>query len=170
MRKSKATLTTRSINKLIRDIDEYTEDLEAKREEIARRLAEMWANTASADYATAQYDGPRDVSVEVVPTEGGYTIQVSGESVLFIEFGTGITYSGTQHPMAGEYGMGPGTWEPKHYQKKGVANWENPAGWYLPKEKGGGKTYGNPPSMTVYKTGIEVRNAIERIAREVFSK
>ena len=162
-------LNARSIDAVIREIDSYEKKLDEKKYLLCRRLAEMWVEIASNQYAAAQYDGPKDVSVEVIQVEGGYSIQVGGESVLFIEFGAGTTYSGTQHPLAWQYGMGPGTWEPKHYQKKGVANWENPNGWYLPKEKGGGKTYGNPPSMTIYNTGNEIRRAIERVAKEVFS-
>lgn len=169
MKRKRLRINKRSIERVLREIDDYEKSLDEKKDELCRRLAELWAELANNQYAVAQYDGIKDVSVEVVKADGGYTVQIGGESALFIEFGTGITYSSTQHPLAGQLGLGPGTWEPKHYQKKGVANWENPNGWYLPKDKGGGHTFGNPPAMAIYNAGLNIRRSVERVAKEVFS-
>ena len=40
--------------------------------------------------------------------------------------------------------MGPGTYP------EGKGHWNDPKGWWLPKEKGGEHTYGNPPAAPMY--------------------
>lgn len=129
--------------------------------ELCRRLAQYGLVLAEASFAGAAYDGPKDVSVEVEETENGYKIVASGTTVLLVEFGAGVTL-GYGHPLASQFGYGPGTYPGQRHAMSGN-------GWYLPKSKGGGHTYGNPPSMTMYNTARDIRREIESIAREVFS-
>ena len=156
-------LNTASINAAINELREYKTWIQRKADELARKLAEYGADNAAVGYFLVQYDGPReniDVNVED-RGEGKYAIVASGHPVLIVEFGAGITY-GSGHPLAGQMGYGPGTYPGQTHAMTG-------RGWYLPKEAGGGHTYGNPPSMTMYNTGKELRDEVERIAREVFS-
>ena len=81
--------------------------------------------------------------------------------MLFVEFGSGIKY-GSGHPENAEYGMGPGTYP------NGKGHWDDPHGWYLPKDKGGGHTYGNPPTMAMYDARKTIEQDLVRIVREVF--
>lgn len=122
----------------------------------------MGAVTASLGFSRTFYTGPSDISVEVEDRGNNtYAIVAGGETVLFAEFGTGITM-GYGHPLAGQFGMGPGTYP-------GKGHWSDPNGWYLPKEKGGGHTYGNPPSCAMYDAAQNVKAEVERVAREVFA-
>lgn len=159
-------LNTASINAAINELREYKTWIQRKADELARKLAEYGADNAAVGYFLVQYDGPReniDVNVED-RGEGKYAIVASGHPVLIVEFGAGVTYGyGHPNPEVDGKPMGPGTYP----NAKG--HWNDPKGWYLPKEAGGGHTYGNPPSMTMYKTGKELRDEVERIAREVFS-
>jgi len=152
-------LNPTSINKAIKDIRKLNAEWDRKIDEVTRRLAEIGATKASLGFSRAVYTGDNDVSISVEPIENGYSIIASGEAVLFIEFGSGVTY-GYGHPAPMNYG--PGTYP-------GNGHWDDPRGWWLPKNKGGTHTYGNPPSATMYQTGKELQQEILRIAREVFT-
>ena len=159
MKKIAIELNAHSINKAIKEIKKLDAEWDRKINEVLRRLAEIGATKASIGFSRAVYTGDNDVSVSVEPIENGYSIIASGEAVLFIEFGSGVTY-GYGHPEPMEYG--PGTYP-------GKGHWDDPNGWYLPKSKGGEHTYGNPPSAAMYRTGKKLQQEILRIAREVFA-
>ena len=154
----------KSINHAIKQLESFQSKLDAKTEELCRRLAEMGAVNVSLDYARAIYTGSKDISVSVESRGGGsYAIIASGETVLVVEFGAGVTM-GDGHPQAAQFGMGVGTYP-------GQRHAFDPNGWYLPKSAGayaGQHTYGNPPSMTMYNTEKDLQREIERVAREVF--
>lgn len=152
-----------SIDAAVKDLREYSKWIHGKAEELAKRLADMGAVNVSLTFARAAYTGTKDVNVTVEQrSENTYAIVASGETVLFLEFGSGIKY-GYGHPSPSVDGtpMGPGTYP----SDKG--HWNNPRGWWIP---GGEHTYGNPPSMAMYQTGKDLRNDLERIAKEVFSQ
>lgn len=155
-------MDARSIQRAISDLKAYRARIIEKSNELARRLAERGAVIASISFARAIYTGPKDVAITVEARSANtYAILASGETVLILEFGAGITY-GEGHPQAGEFGYGPGTYPGQKHAMTGK-------GWYLPKEKGGGHTYGNPPSMAMYLAAKEIRAEVEAVAREVFS-
>lgn len=161
-RKIQAKLSASSIGAAILQLQEYKANMQRKTDELCRRLAEMGAVRISLGYARAVYTGEKDISVSVEPRRNGYAIVANGESVMFVEFGAGITY-GYGHPMDGELGMGPGTYP------DGKGHWDDPKGWWLPKDAGGGHTFGNPPSMVMYRTARELEDAVLQVAREVFA-
>ena len=159
-----------SVDSAIKKLQDYQKLLDEKAQEIAKRLAELGATRARINFANAPYDGNKEFDVTVEKTDNGYSVTADGKSVLFIEFGAGVRYGGG-HPEAKKFGMGPGTWPDPHYRMyhgKLYANWENPDGWYLPASAGGGKTYGNVPSMPMYNAEQEIKSNIEQIVREVF--
>lgn len=158
----KVSLNSASVDAAIRQLEAYQRDLERKAKEICRRLADIGLLNASASFFSEFYVGTPDVSISVEERGNGYAIIADGETVLILEFGAGVTY-GYGHPQAGEFGMGPGTYP------DGKGHWNDPRGWWLPKEKGGQHTYGNPPTMAMYNTGQDLRKEIERVAREVFA-
>ena len=160
-----------SVDKAIKDLQNYQKRLDEKAQEVAKRLAEIGATRAEIDFSGADYDGNKEFDISVEKTDNGYSVIASGQSVLFVEFGAGVTKGGG-HPQAAEFGMGPGTWPDPHYHKYNgqlYANWENPSGWYLPKSAGGGHTMGNAPAMPMYNAEQEIKANIEQIVREVFS-
>lgn len=156
-------------------LEAYAKWLQEKSNELARRLAEHGVISASMDFSRAFYQGPKDVSVKATQIgPSHYKVEANGEAVLFLEFGSGYKY-GDGHKLAHELGFGPGTWPDKHYsydpaKNKKVANWENTKGWYLPKDKGGGHTMGNPPSAAMYNSVKTTEEDLEQIVREVFSE
>lgn len=139
----------------------YRKWQEEKARELAERLASLGATVASIRFSRAVYTGQKDVDVTVEELPNGYKVKADGESVLFIEFGSGVTY-GYGHPEAGEFGMGPGTYP------DGKGHWDDPKGWYLPKSAGGGHTFGNPPAMPMYEARKAIEQELPRIVKEVF--
>ena len=156
-------LSAASIDSAIKQLKEYKTELRRKAQKICERLAVSGAVNVSLGYATAIYTGRKDYSVTVEEIRDGYRILADGETALILEFGAGVTY-GYGHPQADEFGMGPGTYP------DGKGHWDDPAGWWIPKEHGGGHTYGDPPSMAMYKTAKELRDRVLDVAREVFNE
>ena len=162
-----------SVSRATRRLDTYL-DLKEKADELCRRLAELGCTTATVGFANAIYDGTNDVKVEVKPIDNGYAVVAYGNAVMFIEFGAGVYYNGS-----GSY---PGELEPgvvgigEYGQGRGKKDW-----WLYPGPPGnaGGVpstsvpgmtiTHGNPPAAAMYRAKQEVKDAIERIASEVFN-
>ncbi len=154
-------LSESGIQKIQDELVVYRKWQEEKARELAERLASLGATVASIRFSRAVYTGPKDVDVTVEELPNGYKVKADGESVLFIEFGSGVTY-GYGHPEAGEFGMGPGTYP------DGKGHWDDPKGWYLPKSAGGGHTFGNPPAMPMYEARKAIEQELPRIVKEVF--
>lgn len=161
MKKIVVPLSVSGIQKLQGELKKYHRWQQEKAMELAERLATLGATTASIRFSRATYTGIKDANVSVEAIENGYSVKANGESVLFIEFGSGVTY-GYGHPEANKYGMGPGTYP------DGKGHWDSPNGWYLPKSKGGGHTYGNPPAMPMYEARKAIEQELPRIVKEVF--
>jgi hypothetical protein len=156
------SLNTASIEAAIKEIQSYQEWIKRKTTDFVERLANEGAIQALIGYESADYHGQKDVDVNVEDRgDNTFAIVASGETVLILEFGAGVTY-GYGHPLAMQYGMGPGTYP-------GQKHAFDPQGWWLPPEAGGGHTYGNAPSMTMYNVGKDLRERMVEIAREVFS-
>lgn len=152
----------KSIDNAIQLVERYKKDFEAKESEFLRRLAEIGVRVAQSGFATADYDGINDVTVSMERTNAGYSVVASGETVGFIEFGTGVKYpewdnTGMDYtpPKHGTYGKGLG---------------KNPHGWWF-KQNDGGKathTYGNTPAEAMRTARDEMVENVIRIAREVW--
>ena len=150
-----------SIDDIIKGLEDYKKSLKAKADALVKALAEAGCEAVTVTYAGTRYKGPRDENVTVEERgEGKYAIVASGQTVLFVEFGAGV-YLGGGHPQASEFGYGPATYP-------GQVHAEDPRGWWLPKEAGGGHTYGNAPSAAMYHTAKSLREMLLQAARGVF--
>lgn len=163
MKKIVVPLSVKGIERLQREVEEFRKWQLERANVLLERLAMMGATGASLRFSRAVYTGLNDVEVTAEKTDKGYKILASGSAVLFIEFGSGVTYGGG-HPAADEYGMGPGTYP------EGKGHWDDPRGWYLPKSKGGEHTFGNPPAMAMYETIKDLEAELPRLVKEVFSR
>jgi hypothetical protein len=153
----------KSIDAALKMVRQYKKDFEAKEQEFVRRLAEIGVRVAQAGYAVADYDGENDVVVGMEETSNGYTVVASGETVGFIEFGTGVKFpewdnTGMEYtpPAHGTYGKGQG---------------KNPWGWYFSSIHDGAAsvhTFGNPPAEAMLTARNEMIERVTQIAREVW--
>lgn len=161
MKQISVGLSKSGIAHLQREIEEYQKWLEVKADELAKRLAEIGVTHAESLFSMAQYDGIQDYHLSVEPLgDKQYKVLADGETVLFVEFGTGLI--GYGHPEVQEFG--PGTYP------EGLGYWDNPQGWDIPQEKGGQHTYGNPPNAPMYNTVRYLEQEFERIVQEVFTE
>lgn len=152
-------LTNKSINNAIKELRQYQKWIETKERELRQRLADIGAEVARIEFSGAKYDGTNDVTVRVDNTGSVAVIYAEGESVAFIEFGSGAKY-GYGHPLANELGVGPGTYP------DGNGHWDNEKGWWYAHDK---HSYGNPPAMAMYKAAQAITEQMTKIAKEVFS-
>ncbi len=157
------TLNSSSIDAAIKRLEAYKASIKQKEQELMLKLASVGLQRATVLYEAVQYDGRKDVFVEIEKIDKGYAVVAGGETVAFLEFGAGATL-GYGHPQAGQFGMGPGTYP------DGKGHWDDPNGWWIPQESGGGHTYGNAPSMAMYEAAKSIRNEVYQVALEVFGR
>lgn len=155
-------LSDKSIKNAIKELRRYEAWILKKETELRSRLAMLGATVASIKFSRAIYNGTNDISVRVDDTGSVAVIYAEGESVAFIEFGSGKKY-GYGHPQAGELGFGPGTWSDS---EQGKGHWDNEKGWWY---GSGQHSYGNPPAMAMYEAVKEITENVTKIAKEVFS-
>ena len=102
MKTIQVPLSVSGVKKLLEEVSAYEVWLKERAGIFIDRLAEEGLSIASAKFSQAVYDGTNDVSVSVEQREGSAKAIVAvGASVLFIEFGTGVTYP-DNHPEAHE--------------------------------------------------------------------
>ena len=152
-------LDNKSITQAIKEVKRYKKWVLEKEKELRIRLAMIGATVASIQFSRAIYNGTNDVTVRVDDTGSVAVIYAEGESVAFIEFGSGAKY-GYGHPEAGKFGTGPGTYP----SEKG--HWDDENGWWFGSSQ---HTYGNPPAMAMYNAVKAITEEVTKIAREVFS-
>lgn len=151
-----------SINAAIKQLQQYERDFKVKETEFVRRLKELGVSVATTGFAMAEYDGVNDVLISETQFGNRAAVIAYGETVGFIEFGTGVKYpewdgTGVDYtpPKHGTYGKGRG---------------KQPHGWYF-KQSDGAKarhTYGNPPAEAMLTARNEMIDQITAIAREVW--
>lgn len=157
----KIEITLGEIDKSLKQLAEYQEELIDKTRLVVEKLGYLGATNASLEYARAITD-QNDVRVDMEWINSNtMRIRASGTQVLFIEFGAGITY-GNGHPEADKYGYGAGTFP----SNKG--HWDDPSGWWYSKDGESRHTYGNPPSASMYNTARKLEQEVQRVVKEVF--
>lgn len=160
----KVKLNHKDLQKTITQLENYRDKFLQRVQLVAERLAELGLDIAMAKLLAigiGTYDGD-SFYVEKVD-DYHYKVVVESTEILFLEFGTGITYSGTRHPQSDEFGYGAGTYP-------GLGHWDDPNGWWYRDQRTGRytHTYGNPPLMPMYDTAKDLRGNIELIVKEVF--
>lgn len=152
----------KSIQKAIKLLEDYKKDFRVKEERFVKRLADIGVSVARAGFLTADYDGDNDVQVSMTHSGTKATVTAFGETVGFIEFGTGVKFpewdsSGMDYtpPKHGTYGKGQGN---------------NPHGWYFRVSDGARArhTYGNQPADAMLTAREEMIERVMMIAREVW--
>ena len=173
MKTVKVPLSQRGIDTLLREIESYTVWLKERSQVLLDRLAQAGFEVASARFAKAAYDGTNDASVSLeTRSEGVRAVVAVGASVLFIEFGTGVTYP-DNHPQAAELGMKRGEYGKGHGKQSSWGYYGDPGTNGVVKMKKNGSTvvitHGNPANMPMYETVKELEAMLPELVKEVFS-
>ena len=173
MKTVKVPLSQRGIDTLLREIESYTVWLKERSQVLLDRLAQAGFEVASARFAKAAYDGTNDASVSMeTRSEGVRAVVAVGASVLFIVFGTGVTYP-DNHPQAAELGMKRGEYGQGHGKQSSWGYYGDPGTNGVVKMKKDGSTvvitHGNPANMPMYETVKELEAMLPELVKEVFS-
>ena len=173
MKTVKVPLSQRGIDTLLREIESYTVWLRERSQVLLDRLAQAGFEVASARFAKAAYDGTNDASVSMeTRSEGVRAVVAVGASVLFIEFGTGVTYP-DNHPQAAELDMKRGEYGQGHGKQSSWGYYGDPGTNGVVKMKKNGSTvvitHGNPANMPMYETVKELEAMLPELVKEVFS-
>ena len=173
MKTVKVPLSQRGIDTLLREIESYTVWLKERSQVLLDRLAQAGFEVASARFAKAAYDGTNDASVSMeTRSEGVRAVVAVGASVLFIEFGTGVTYP-DNHPQAAELDMKRGEYGQGHGKQSSWGYYGDPGTNGVVKMKKDGSTvvitHGNPANMPMYETVKELEAMLPDLVKEVFS-
>lgn len=164
----KVSLTSASIDNAIQELKNYQKWLIKCSKKFVEELAKEGENIARVKFSQAEYDGTNDVDVTVEKRGDLKTAVVAtGGAVLFIEFGTGITYPDV-HPNAGELGMIRGGYGRGMGKRKGWVYRGDPGTNGEVLKNGKVLTRGNPANMSMYNTVKELEEHYKEVARRCF--
>lgn len=166
-------LSEDSIDRAIRELEQYKQDFLRKVDLFREKVAERLASEAESGFSGAIVDdifkrsgGVRYASVDVsVDNRGAVTVVIAkGEDAVWVEFGAGVyhnTSPGTSpHPSGAELGFTIGDYGNGNGKR-------NTWGFY---EDGQLRvTRGTPAKMPMYHAMRTVCNELSEIAKEVFS-
>ena len=159
-------LSIKSVDRAIRELEKYRQEIIPKLDEVCKKLADIGKETAQKIFNEAAQnteEGNGGVKVDVVPIENGYKIVASGEDVYFIEFGTGNSagmFYGNGLPVT-SVPVYPGSYSEQHngmYAERGY--W-----FYHGQIMSSTDTY-----MPMYYAGKAIRENEQKVMREVFGK
>ena len=152
----------KSIDAAIKKIKQYETDFHKKEIEFVRRLKEIGVSVAETGFALADYDGVNDVLIAETQNGTRAAVIAYGETVGFIEFGTGVKFR--------EYDSSDTEYTPPKHGTYGKGRGKNPHGWYFKQIDGAAArhTYGNPPAEAMLAARDEMIQRVTEIAREVW--
>ena len=169
-------LTTRDIERAIKEVEAYKRDFIKKvdifRERIAQEitdLAQSGFNSSTIDDVLPRYGSSRTASVNVdLSSTGNVTVIVAkGKDAIWVEFGAGVYHNGSAgsspHPQGAKLGYTIGGYGKGHGK-------QNVWGYY---EVPGDRdtlvlTHGTPATMPMYNAMKTISAKVTSIAREVF--
>lgn len=151
-----------SIRDAINQLKQYKKDFLEKEKIFVKRLAEIGVSVATTGFALADYDGVKDVQVTMTQSGTSAKVIAYGETVGFIEFGTGI-----RNPEWDNTGM---EYTPPKHGTYGKGFGARPKGWYFTVGEGGAAqhTYGNHPAEAMRTARDVMVEKVIQIAREVW--
>lgn len=162
MRKITLDLSTRDINRAIRDLKRYKRELNKKVSLLIETLTDYGVDVAKAQIRElgAWYTGELESSITgyFSPTVGAGVIKAGSPYAVFVEFGTGIVGQTSPHP------------DPKDWQYD--INKHGEDGWIYFNERDGRWhwTKGVESRPFMYNTARELEMECMRIAKEVFAR
>ena len=162
MRKITLDLSTRDINRAIRDLKRYKRELNKKVSLLIKTLTDYGVDVAKAQIRElgAWYTGELESSITgyFSPTVSAGVIKAGSPYAVFVEFGTGIVGQTSPHP------------DPKDWQYD--INKHGEDGWIYFNERDGRWhwTKGVESRPFMYNTARELEMECMRIAKEVFAR
>lgn len=172
MRTIRVGLDPKSIEKAIKELNQYKKEIENKTKLLIQRLTDLGANVVRVKIVEmgAYYSGELLSGVDgyFSPLLNTGFVRVTNDHVAFVEFGTGVVGQANPHTN-GEY-LSKAAWQyatgPKIFTTK-----DGRVGWIYPTDDGGFRfTEGMQSRPFMYETALELQREFPKIAKEVFSK
>lgn len=150
-----------SIADALNAVRRYQKEFAVKEKEFVKRLAELGVSVATTGFALADYDGVKDVSVTMMQDGTSASVLAYGQTVGFIEFGTGVKFP--------EWNSSDMEYTPPRHGTYGKGHGKRPKGWYFKINEGSVQhTYGNQPAEAMRTARDVMVEQIIQIAREVW--
>lgn len=172
----KCSLSVDSIQKAIKDLEQYKQDLNRKIEIFTEKLAQRGEKIALKHiqesplkkFITLKSEKKSSDGVHRVLLIAAGEVMQSGDyppfsTILAVEFGAGIKYNSKENPKAPEFNMGVGTF-PKQTHAFDKNGWWF---WDVKKEEWV-HSYGVKATMPMYEASVEIMNVYKEVAKEVF--
>ena len=167
----KIALNTKDLNRAIREVEKYKQDLQRKINIFRQRLADELVAEAQAGFNSAMLDdlttgGSRTPEVNVYYKDRGNLTVVfaDGKDAIWCEFGAGVYHNGSvgssPHPLGVELGYTIGSYG-KGYGKGKAWGYYEDGQLYI--------TRGTPASMPMYNAMKSVIAKAITIAKEVWN-
>ena len=159
-----------NLDKIIKRVEKLDKRMEEQMAMFLNELANIGISSADTTFSTAQYDGTNDVRVDPEPHWVSNTklyITARGKTITFIEFGSGVFYT-TQHPKALRLGFIRGEFGKKRGRKPPWVYVGDPGTNGKKLGRGRVLTRGNPPAMAMPGAVQDMRDNIQKIAKEIF--
>lgn len=165
-------LSEQGIDRAIKEIEQYKQDMLSKLDKFRYRLAEEIAKEAEMGFGASTVDdiikggSPHSADVSVTVTDSGNlaVIVASGEDAVWCEFGSGVYHNGSVGSSPNPYGSELGLTIGSYGKGKGSQT----AWGYYDENKEIVITRGTPATMPMYRAALSVANKSITIAREVF--
>lgn len=174
----KGDFSVKGINSIIKQLQQYSDDLQNRVDLLVETLADNGVKVAKAKIINYDAVFKSDLINSLKSISGGssreqaiFFIVADSKHAAFVEFGTGQMGAKTPYPYPLPEGV---TWETTADENGG---WKNRIfefapgqyGWfYLDSERKLHFTQGMPSRPFMYETGMELRNIVEKTARQVF--
>ena len=156
----------KTMDTAIKTLEQYKKEFLEKEAEFIRRLKELGVSVAEAGFATAAYDGVNDVLIAETQRGNRAAVIAYGETVGFIEFGTGIR----NREWVDDNNVSGKPYKPPKHGTYGDGHGKQPYGWWFNPSDGGKAihTYGNPPAEAMLTARNAMVEQITTIAQEVW--
>lgn len=158
-----ASLSTSSLDALLRDLEAYQKQVEAAPAKVVAELVKTGTEDMEANLAAiTDRDGNIDVDVEGEQNGSKGRVSLTGPQAAYIEFGTGVTGGSAPHPLAAEAGWDYASGPRIFTTKAGRVGWR-----YYNREKNRWLfTEGLAPQMPAYNAARKIRAKVVETTKE----
>lgn len=170
----RGNLSSKGIQSIIDQLQDYKQDLRHKTELLCQRLAEAGLTVAQTAVGESPLGKTITLRIQMEPRVNGCKAMLvaAGQTksndygtistLCLVEFGSGIRYNHTGNPKAPEFGMGVGTFPGQKWA------FNEDGWWYLGDDNEWHHSYGVKATMPMYNASVAIRQQVAVITKEVF--
>lgn len=170
----KGNLSSKGIQSIIDQLQDYKQDLHRKTELLCQRLAGAGLIVAQTAVGESPLGKTITLRIQMEPRVDGCKAMLvaAGQiksndygtisTLCLVEFGSGIRYNHVGNPKAPEFGMGVGTFPGQKWA------FNEDGWWYLGDDDKWHHSYGVKATMPMYNASVAIRQQVVAITKEVF--